>query len=89
MRISPLLQSINQCIVAWLVIVDGGVIVVVVADRRSRFLLATGRGGRMVAIAPNPPVSPPSPNRGVTSLPDNDPATGPLSLISQNVGPLR
>ncbi len=29
---------------------------------------------------------PPSPDRGVTSLPDDDPAAGPLSLISQNGG---
>ena len=31
---------------------------------------------------------PPSPDRGVTSLPNKDPVAGPLSLISQNGGPL-
>ena len=59
MLISPLLQSINQRIVAWLIVVDGGVVVIVAADRQSRFPLAAGRGGRTVALAPDPPVSPP------------------------------
>ena len=46
-----------------------------------------GGGGRWPShrIRQSPP---PSPDRGVTSLPDDDPAAGPLSLISQNGGPL-
>ena len=41
-----------------------------------------------MALAPNQLVSPLIAGPGVTSLPDNDPAAGPLSLIGQNGGPL-
>ncbi len=58
-RISPSLQSIDQRTVAWLLVVDGGVVVVIAANRRSYFLLAAGRGGRTVALTPNPPISHP------------------------------
>ena len=46
-----------------------------------------GGGGRW----PSHPIHrspPPSPDHGVTSLPKDNPTAGPLSLISQNGGPL-
>ena len=79
--------SLPDIIIA-VVVMDGGDVVIVTAAQRSHFALAAGRGGRTVALAPDPPVPPPLPYRDVTSLPDDDPAASPLSLIGQNEGPL-
>ena len=46
-------------IIITVVAVDVDVIIVVTANQQSHFLLAARRGGRTVALAPNPPVSPP------------------------------
>ena len=59
MRISPSLQSIDQHIVIWVLVMGSGVVVVIAVNLPLHFPLAAGRGGRKAALAPDPPVSPP------------------------------
>ena len=70
------------------VVVDVGVIVVVTADRRLRFLLASGRGGRTVALAPNPPVSPPvvGPRGHLPPQRQSRPGSSAMTMIDGGVG---
>ena len=53
------------------------------------FCLPLEGGGGQWPLLPIRRSPPPSPDSSVISLPDNDPAAGPLSLIGQNGGPLR
>ncbi len=55
----PLAPKHQPTLVAWLVIADGGVVIIIAANLQSRFLLAAGRGGTTVALPPNPLVSSP------------------------------